>query len=48
VTIRTDPSAFGLVVTNRRPVERFSGAGRWQVSGDSARAEGFGRAFTSY
>jgi uncharacterized protein (TIGR03083 family) len=48
VTIVTDPSAFGLVVTNRRPAERFSGAGRWQVSGDAARAEGFTRAFTSY
>ena len=48
VTISTDPSAFGLVVTNRRPVERFSGAGRWQVTGDAARAEAFGRAFTSY
>jgi uncharacterized protein (TIGR03083 family) len=48
VTIRTDPSAFGLVVTNRRPVEQFSSAGRWQVSGDAARAAGFARAFQSY
>jgi uncharacterized protein (TIGR03083 family) len=47
-TIVTDPSAFGLVVTNRRPVERFSEAGRWQVSGDAARADGFARAFKSY
>ncbi len=48
VTIRTDPSAFGLVVTNRRPAERFVSAGRWQVSGDAARAEGFAAAFKSY
>jgi uncharacterized protein (TIGR03083 family) len=47
-TIRTDPSAFGLVTTNRRPVGRFLEAGRWQVSGDTARAEGFARAFKSY
>jgi uncharacterized protein (TIGR03083 family) len=48
VTIRTDPSAFGLVTTNRRPVERFVPAGRWQVSGDAARANGFAEAFKSY
>lgn len=48
VTIVTDPSAFGLVVTNRRGVERFAPTGRWQVSGDAARAEGFAKAFTSY
>lgn len=47
-TIRTDPSAFGLVTTNRRPVERFAPAGRWQVSGDEARARGFAAAFKSY
>jgi uncharacterized protein (TIGR03083 family) len=46
--IRTDPSAFGLVVTNRRPVERFAEAGRWQVDGDAARADAFARAFGSY
>ena len=47
-TIATDPSAFGLVVTNRRPVERFVAAGRWQSGGDTARADGFARAFKSY
>jgi uncharacterized protein (TIGR03083 family) len=47
-TIRTDPSAFGLVTTNRRPVGRFVEAGRWQVSGDTARADGFARAFKSF
>lgn len=48
VTIQTDPSAFGLVTTNRRPVERFVEAGRWQTAGDTARADGFARAFKSY
>jgi uncharacterized protein (TIGR03083 family) len=48
VTIRTDPSAFGLVTTNRRPVARFAEAGRWQATGDAARADGFARAFNSY
>jgi uncharacterized protein (TIGR03083 family) len=47
-TIRTDPSAFGLVMTNRRPVGRYVEAGRWQVSGDTARADAFARAFKSY
>jgi uncharacterized protein (TIGR03083 family) len=47
-TITTDPSAFGLVCTNRRPVDRFEQAGRWRVSGDTARAGAFARAFTSY
>lgn len=47
-TIRTDPSAFGLVTTNRRPVGRFAEAGRWQTSGDTARADAFARAFNSY
>ena len=47
-TIRTDPSAFGLVCTNRRPVARFQESGRWQVSGDTARAAAFVAAFRSY
>jgi uncharacterized protein (TIGR03083 family) len=47
-TIRTDPSAFGLVTTNRRPVDRFANAGRWRSSGDVARADRFARAFRSY
>ena len=47
-TIRTDPSAFGLVTTNRRPVERFAEAGRWQSTGDTTRADAFARAFKSY
>lgn len=48
VTIHTDPSAFGLVTTNRRPVSRFVEADRWHTTGDPARAEGFARAFKSY
>jgi uncharacterized protein (TIGR03083 family) len=48
VTIKTDPSAFGLVCTNRRPVGRFAEAGRWQASGDAARARAFANAFKSY
>jgi len=47
-TIRTDPSAFGLVTTNRRPVERFVTAGRWQIDGDADRARRFAQAFKSY
>ena len=47
-TIRTDPSAFGLVMTNRRPVERYVEAGRWHTAGDTARADAFARAFKSY
>lgn len=47
-TIVTDPSAFGLVTSNRRPVERFAAAGRWRVSGDIARAAAFAEAFKSY
>jgi uncharacterized protein (TIGR03083 family) len=48
VTIATDPSAFGLVGTNRRPVAQFAEAGRWQTSGDAAKAAGFAEAFKSY
>lgn len=48
VTIVTDPSAFGLVMTNRRPVERFALAGRWQTSGDAEKAARFANAFKSY
>ena len=47
-TIRTDPSAFGLVTTSRRPVGQFVEAGRWQVDGDTARADRFAHAFRSY
>lgn len=47
-TIRTDPAAFGLVTTNRRPVDRFVEAGRWQTAGDTARADRFAHAFRSY
>lgn len=47
-TIRTDPSAFGLVMTNRRPVGRYVEAGRWKTSGNTARADAFARAFKSY
>ncbi|MGE3908093.1 MAG: maleylpyruvate isomerase N-terminal domain-containing protein [Chloroflexota bacterium] len=47
-TIVTDPTAFGLVVTNRRPVDGFSASGRWRISGDAARAEKFSRAYSSY
>jgi uncharacterized protein (TIGR03083 family) len=47
-TIRTDPEAFGLVTTNRRPVGPFIAAGRWQATGDTVRADAFARAFASY
>lgn len=47
-TIRTDATAFGLVTTTRRPVDQFTAGGRWQVSGDTARAEAFARGFRSY
>jgi uncharacterized protein (TIGR03083 family) len=47
-TIHTDPSAFGLVTSNRRPVDRFSAAGRWHLSGETASASAFVRAFKSY
>jgi uncharacterized protein (TIGR03083 family) len=47
-TITTDPSAFALVCTNRRPVEPFEQAGRWRTSGDTARASAFAQAFRSY
>jgi uncharacterized protein (TIGR03083 family) len=47
-TIRSDPSAFALVTTNRRPVDRFEADGRWQVAGDETRARGFARAFGSF
>ena len=47
-TIYTDPSAFGLVTTNRRPVGRFVEAGRWRTAGDTARGVAFASAFKSY
>jgi uncharacterized protein (TIGR03083 family) len=47
-TIRTDPSVFGLVMTNRRPAGQFAASGRWQASGDTARADRFAQAFKSY
>jgi uncharacterized protein (TIGR03083 family) len=47
-TISTDPAAFALVMTNRRPVEQFVSAGRWTASGDAARAAAFASAFKSY
>ena len=47
-TIRSDPAAFALVMTNRRAVDNFESAGLWQVSGDSARDVPFARAFKSY
>ena len=47
-TIRTDPAALALVMTNRRPVDQFAAAGRWEVSGDDKRADAFARAFQSY
>jgi uncharacterized protein (TIGR03083 family) len=48
VTIVSDPSAFGLVCTSRRPVEPYVEADRWRTSGDAARAAGFAGAFKSY
>jgi hypothetical protein len=47
-TIRTDPSAFALVTTNRRPLDRFEQAGRWQVAGDAALARRFAEAFKGF
>ena len=47
-TIRSDPAAFGLVMTNRRPVTDFEPSGRWRAEGDVARAGAFARAFASY
>jgi hypothetical protein len=48
VTVASDPSAFALVMTNRRPASTFEAAGRWRTSGDPARAAAFARAFRSY
>ena len=47
-TIRTDPHAFAMVTTNRRPIDNFEGTDRWQVEGDAERAHAFARAFSSY
>jgi len=47
-TIRTDPAALGLVMTNRRPVDRFEASGRWHAEDDQTRAAAFARAFRSY
>ncbi len=47
-TIRTDPHAFAVVTTNRRPVDTFEGTDRWRVEGDAARAHAFARAFSGY
>ena len=47
-TIRTDPAAFALVMTNRRPADSFRASGRWRADGDVARADAFARAFRSY
>ena len=48
VTIRSDPAAFALVMTNRRPVTGFESTGRWHAAGDVGRAAAFARAFGSY
>jgi uncharacterized protein (TIGR03083 family) len=48
VTIVTDPAAFALVMTNRRSVDRFAPAGRWQTDGDAEKAARFANAFKSY
>jgi len=47
-TIQSDPAAFGLVMTNRRPASQFEAAGRWRAFGDAARAAAFAGAFKSY
>ncbi len=47
-TIHSDPAAFALVMTNRRPVDQFAAADRWRAEGDTTRAEAFGQAFQSY
>ena len=47
-TIQTDPSAFALVTTNHRPLDRLDSAGRWRVTGDAARrAASLGRSTAS-
>jgi hypothetical protein len=46
-TIETDPSAFALVTTNRRPVDRYEDSGRWRATGDAAKARGVAEAFNS-
>ncbi|MCC6179296.1 MAG: maleylpyruvate isomerase N-terminal domain-containing protein [Chloroflexi bacterium] len=48
ITIQTDPTAFALVATGRRPVDRFESTGRWETRGDTKRAAGFARAFKGY
>jgi hypothetical protein len=48
VTIQSDPAAFALVMTNRRPFDQFAAAGRWRTQGDPARVEMFARAFRGY
>jgi uncharacterized protein (TIGR03083 family) len=47
-TIRTDPHAFAMVVTNRRPIDAFEGTDRWRVEGDAEKARAFARAFKGY
>ena len=46
--IRTDPGAYALVQTRRRPAAAFQDRGRWQVSGDVALAESLAAAFAGY
>jgi uncharacterized protein (TIGR03083 family) len=47
-TIRTDPGAYALAQTRRRPAAAFKARGRWRVSGDGALAEGLAAAFAGY
>lgn len=48
VTIRTDPTAFALVMTNRRPSRQFHEEQRWLMHGQPTMALGFVDAFQSY
>lgn len=47
VTIRSDPAAFALVMTNRRPVGDVA-TRRWRTEGDTGRGERFAAAFRSH
>jgi uncharacterized protein (TIGR03083 family) len=47
-TIHTDPAAYALVQTTRRPPAFFQERGRWQVSGDASLADRLAASFKGY
>jgi uncharacterized protein (TIGR03083 family) len=47
-TIRTDPGAYALVQTARRPAKVFEQQGRWRVDGDVRLANRLAASFTGY